>query len=945
MVDRVGQQFGNYRLVALLGQGGFAEVYLGQHMRLELQAAIKALHTQLTGQEAEHFYQEAQTIAKLTHPSIVRVFDYDVQDGVPFLVMDYAPNGSLRRRYPKGSVVPLAQIVPSVKQVAAALQYAHDHKFIHRDVKPENMLIGRHEEILLSDFGLAALAHSSGSLSTQEAIGTLAYMAPEQIEGHPRAASDQYAFAVIVYEWLCGARPFEGSATEVMVQQLTMPPPPLRERAPTIPAGVEQVVLRALAKEPKARFASVQAFAEALEQASHPALSSRAPLAAVPPSPGPAPIVALVPDQPGAPTEATPSADVPAGAFEPTVYPTSTPPKEPVTPQSQAAAETPLPGHVVAPMAAVVPVPLKPTMPVQQKARHLPGIRTTLLIGLVVLLVAGGLLGSLSLLTRFGVLGTHSGATMLIPVRGGTWTADLPHDLVSLIPDTSSFPWPIMAQQALYLPLFYGDAHGGVHPGAATTIPTVQNGGISADATTWTFHLRQHLVWSDGQPYDARDVAFTWKLILNPTFYYGGPIPGLDPTSSVTVSTDYLSITFHLKQPYAPFLALWIDGYNAPLPAHHFSLMTPEAILHSADLLNPKVVSGPFVMSESVPGDHYTLVRNPRYYRASEGLPYLDKVIIRIAPTTILQDLQAGSIDSYDSLNSLVVSSNPQAFQRLDHYTLISNPTSYDFLGLFFNFKNTVLATHVEVRTAMAMAIDHQALIAVVHGFAEPICTDHGSFYHPGYEPNADCPPYDPTAANKLLDDNGWVKGPDGVRTKGKQRLEFELSSVDTVPARIENEVIVQHNLSLIGIKLDIQNYGEATFFGPFFGRQASPPTGAVAGRYDIAEFDNSYNYDPDDSSLLACDQFYPNGGNNDFYCNPALDALYNQERETVDPGLRQQIFSQIHQIYLTDFPFIALYFPLDVAVVRKGTHNYQPSPLTGETVNIWEWWCDNGKC
>ena len=136
MADRVGQQFGNYRLVTLLGQGGYAEVYMGQHVRLELQAAIKVLHTHLTDQEAEHFQQEAQTIAKLTHPSIVRIFDFDVQDGVPFLVMDYAPNGSLRRRHPKGQIVPLPQIVSYAKQVAAGLQYAHERKFIHRDVKP-----------------------------------------------------------------------------------------------------------------------------------------------------------------------------------------------------------------------------------------------------------------------------------------------------------------------------------------------------------------------------------------------------------------------------------------------------------------------------------------------------------------------------------------------------------------------------------------------------------------------------------------------------------------------------------------------------------------------------------------------------------------------------------------------------------------------------------------
>src|SRR5215470_7499114 len=133
MADRVGQQFGTYRLVRLLGQGGYAEVYLGQHLRLTQQAAIKVLHAHLTESEAEHFQQEAQTISTLVHPSIIRVFDYDVQDGIPFLIMDYAPNGSLRQHYPKGSLVPLPQIVSCVKQMAAALQYAHDQKVIHRD--------------------------------------------------------------------------------------------------------------------------------------------------------------------------------------------------------------------------------------------------------------------------------------------------------------------------------------------------------------------------------------------------------------------------------------------------------------------------------------------------------------------------------------------------------------------------------------------------------------------------------------------------------------------------------------------------------------------------------------------------------------------------------------------------------------------------------------------
>src|SRR5215472_7604457 len=128
------------------------------------------------------------------------------------------------------------------------------------------MLLSANDEVVLSDFGLAVVQYSLDSLSTHSQAGTPSYMAPEQIEGHPRAASDQYALAVVVYEWLCGARPFEGSLIEVMVQHLTMPPPPLQEKGATIPEELEHVVLRALAKDPTARFASVQDFAEVLQE-------------------------------------------------------------------------------------------------------------------------------------------------------------------------------------------------------------------------------------------------------------------------------------------------------------------------------------------------------------------------------------------------------------------------------------------------------------------------------------------------------------------------------------------------------------------------------------------------------------------------------------------------------------------------------------------------------
>src|SRR5438132_5313016 len=140
MIEYVGQQLGNYQLVRLLGEGGFAEVYLGEHIHLGTQAAIKVSHTQLTSEDVEKFRSEARMIARLIHPHIVRVLDFGVEGKVPFLVLDYAPNGTLRQRHPKGTCLPLATIVSYVKQVAGAWQYAHDEKLIHRDINPENML-------------------------------------------------------------------------------------------------------------------------------------------------------------------------------------------------------------------------------------------------------------------------------------------------------------------------------------------------------------------------------------------------------------------------------------------------------------------------------------------------------------------------------------------------------------------------------------------------------------------------------------------------------------------------------------------------------------------------------------------------------------------------------------------------------------------------------------
>ncbi len=265
--DRVGQQLGNYILLRLLGKGGFAEVYLGEHRYLRTLAAVKILHTQLAQEDIEGFLREAQMVARLRHHHIVRVLDFGVENSTPYLVMDYASHGTLRQRHLKATQVPLPAVVTYTKQIADALQYAHEQRLIHRDVKPENMLVADNQDILLSDFGIALAAQSTSSQSVQNIAGSIAYMAPEQIQAHPRPASDQYALAISVYEWLCGNRPFEGAYTEIAIKQTMVPPPPLRHYLPSIAPAIEEVVMIALAKDPHRRFATVRDFAQALERA------------------------------------------------------------------------------------------------------------------------------------------------------------------------------------------------------------------------------------------------------------------------------------------------------------------------------------------------------------------------------------------------------------------------------------------------------------------------------------------------------------------------------------------------------------------------------------------------------------------------------------------------------------------------------------------------------
>jgi len=267
----IGERFGDYKLVRPLGEGGFASVYLGEEVHEGTLAAVKLLKEQ----QVQNFINEVRNTFRLHHPNIVNILDFNIRpdDNTAYIVMEYAPNGSFRDKYPRGTRVPPDVVIRTVNQVASALQYAHDQRVIHRDVKPENLLLNAQNMVLLSDFGIATASRTAMKSNVEQAgqsdiTGTYAYMAPEQLKGRPVPASDQYSLGIMVYEWLCGELPFEAREyIQWVYQHQEVPPPSLRDYVPKLPLAVEQVVLKALAKKPEERFEKVEVFALALRRA------------------------------------------------------------------------------------------------------------------------------------------------------------------------------------------------------------------------------------------------------------------------------------------------------------------------------------------------------------------------------------------------------------------------------------------------------------------------------------------------------------------------------------------------------------------------------------------------------------------------------------------------------------------------------------------------------
>lgn len=263
---------GRYQLEALLGQGGMSAVYRATDPNLRRTVAIKLIHSHLAADPefVRRFEGEAAAVARLRHPNIVQVYDFNHDDDVYYMVLEYVPGETLQDKLRTLNrdrrLLPLDQIMATSITLSEAVQYAHDQGMIHRDLKPANVMITPENEAVLMDFGIAKIVGGENLTATGAMIGTVAYMSPEQIRGQrPDHRADIYALGVILFEITSGRRPFEGdSAPSTMMMHLTEPVPDLRQINQNIPLPLVQVIEKSLAKDPNQRYQTASELAAAL---------------------------------------------------------------------------------------------------------------------------------------------------------------------------------------------------------------------------------------------------------------------------------------------------------------------------------------------------------------------------------------------------------------------------------------------------------------------------------------------------------------------------------------------------------------------------------------------------------------------------------------------------------------------------------------------------------
>jgi peptide/nickel transport system substrate-binding protein len=528
-------------------------------------------------------------------------------------------------------------------------------------------------------------------------------------------------------------------------------------------------------------------------------------------------------------------------------------------------------------------------------------------------LVALLLLSCTRVETGPGSAGGH-GDTLNVAESGATDT---------LNPILATQQFEVQAEAFAMDPLVATDPEGRDVPILAAQVPTLQNGGISRDGLTISYHLRHGVVWQDGARFTSHDVAFTWHAIMNPNTNVATR-HGYDQVARVETPDAY-TVVFHLKRPFAPAVHTFFAHSDAPIfimPAH---LLERYHDLNNVPFNSLPVGTGPYRVVRWVHGDRIEYQANERYFL---GKPHIGRVVVHYIPdeNTIVNEMRSHEIDWF-------VQASPRVYPQLTGVPgVVAHLVPFNgFDSIIINTRRAPLSD-VRLRRAIDLTIDKPLLThEVTYDTTLPATEDIPSFMW-AFNPHAGTTKRDLPAAKALLEQAGWHLGPDGVRVNGGRRLSIGLAfRSDSLTDRNRGVVIVSM-LREAGFDVQLKGYTTALLY-------ASPSGGGIlsSGNYDAGLQTWYAGVDPDDSSQLLCNQIPPAGYNWSRICDPNLDAAEMTALGHYDIPTRKRAYYRVQDILASEVPQVYLWWPRQIEAASSDLQNFRPNGIV-EAWNAYAW-------
>ncbi len=463
------------------------------------------------------------------------------------------------------------------------------------------------------------------------------------------------------------------------------------------------------------------------------------------------------------------------------------------------------------------------------------------------------------------------------------------------------------------------DRDGNYIPDLATVVPSVRNGGISADGKTVVVHLRKGVRWADGAPLTAADWIFTYRAVMNPRNNVKTRF-GWDSIASATAPDPY-TIVIRLKQPNVEVLGIMAMGGAGypPLPAH---LLAKLPDLNNAEFNSKPLSSGPFVLKAWNRGSSLDFVANPLYFR---GPPHLKEVVWKIVPdvNTLMSQVRTHEVDVYADVSANNV-------PHLDGIpgVIVKKQLLANWRHLGINMSKPQLAD-VRVRLAIAQGVDWKRIDdTIYHGLDRLAVSD--IFPLSWAAPNVPLYRYDPAAAARLLAQAGWKPGADGVLRKGPLAMHVTISATTGHQENEQSEVMIQSMLRPLGIDVQIRNYPPNLLFamnGPVY-----------TGKYDLEWSVETNGPDPDNSGSWNGAFIPPNGANTSWLNDPIVNQTSAAAAATFDERTRKALYQREEERLHELVPAVFFTWETGYTALNSDVKNYVPAAFIGDTWNAWEW-------